>query len=75
MNSVAESFLRLNYFSPLTLSFLCSALMISFHIKLQSTRVLQCCYSKPKKFNKIQTTVSKVSSNQLSLLLFFQLTK
>ena len=41
-----------SYFSPLYLSLLCSALIISFHTKLQSTRILQCGYSKSKKLNK-----------------------
>ena len=42
----------LSYFSPLSLSLLWSTLIIYFHIKLQSIKVLLCCYSKPKKFNK-----------------------
>ena len=43
----------LSYFSPPSLSLLCSALIIFFHIKLHSTRVYNVVTSKPKKFNKI----------------------
>ena len=49
----------LSYFSPLSLSRLCSALIISFHIKLQLTRVLQCCCSKPKNLIKFRQRLVK----------------